>query len=388
MKVSDQTEARTRRTGTIIGVGLVIVVAGVAAYWGIVSRAHAMDRLERDTQAMAITTVAVERPVRGSLQQELVLPGTTQAFTDAPVYARTNGYLKARYVDIGSRVRAGQLLAEIDTPEVDQQLQQARADLATAQANAHLAEITAARYRNLIKSDSVSQQDLDDANGSLASKQAAVDSARYNVKRLEQLYAFKKIVAPFAGVITARNVDVGALIDSGNSARELFHIADTSKLRVFVSVPEVYSRQATHGVPAKLTLEEWPGRAFTGVITRTADAIDVSSRTMRTEIDVDNPRNELLPGAYVQVHLQLPTPSATFRLPVNALIFRDQGLQVATVDADHKIVLKTVTPGRDLGTAIEIVSGLDGHESIVVNPPDSITAGEEVRVASDAGGQS
>ncbi|HEY7791285.1 MAG TPA: efflux RND transporter periplasmic adaptor subunit [Vicinamibacterales bacterium] len=377
-----------KRTGTLIALALVLVAAAAAAYWGIASRAHAMDRLARDTEAMAITTVAVEHPIRGSLQQELVLPGTMQAFTDAPVYARTNGYLKARYVDIGSRVRAGQVLAEIDTPEIDQQLQQARADLETAKANEHLAEITAQRYQNLIKSESVSQQDLDDANGNLASKQATVDSALYNVKRLEQLYAFKRIIAPFAGVITARNVDVGALIDSGNSARELFHIADTSKLRVFVSVPEAYSREAAHGVPATLTLDEFPGRSFAGVITRTADAIDVSSRTMRTEIDVDNARRELLPGAYAQVHLQLPTPTSTFRLPVNALIFRGQGLQVATVDANSRIVLETVTPGRDLGTAIEIVSGLTGDESVVVNPPDSITTGEQVRVAAPAEGRS
>jgi RND family efflux transporter MFP subunit len=381
MSVRQESEASPRRTGTLIVVVLVLVAGAVAALWGINARARAMTALAGETREMAMTTVAVIRPERGAPQQEIVLPGTTRAFVDAPIYARTNGYLKARYVDIGSHVRAGQLLAEIDTPEIDQQLQQAKADLATAEANERLAHTTAERYRNLIRTDAVSQQDLDDANGSDEAKQATVESARDNVRRLQELYGFKRIVAPFAGVITARNVDVGALIDSGNSARELFHVASVSKLRVYVNVPELYSREATPGLPAALTLAEWPGRRFTGTITRTSGAIDVASGTMQTEIDVDNPGGDLMPGAYVQVHLELPSAQSTFRLPVNALIFRGQGLQVAEVGHDDHIVLKAVTPGRDFGNEIEVLAGLTGDERVVVNPPDSIVDGQAVRVA-------
>src|SRR5205085_8604913 len=221
-----------------------------------------------------------------------------QAFSDASIYARTSGYLKKWYVDIGAQVRAGQLLADIDTPELDQQLQQARADLATAQANARLAQTTAERYRDLIRSDSVSRQDLDNANGNLEAREAASESARANVKRLEQLQAFRRIEAPFAGVVTARNTDIGALIDSGSNARELFHVAAVHKLRVFVNIPEVHSRAARPGLSADLTLKEFPGRRFTGTLTRTSSAIEVASRTLLTESDVDSARNELLPGSY------------------------------------------------------------------------------------------
>ncbi|HVC21161.1 MAG TPA: efflux RND transporter periplasmic adaptor subunit [Vicinamibacterales bacterium] len=382
MDVREETEspARGGRFAPLAVVAVVLLVAAGTAFWGITSRARAMTALARRTDALAVTTVSVIHPARGAPRQEIVLPGTTQAYTDAPIYARTNGYLKARYVDIGAHVRAGQLLAVIETPEVDQELQQARADLATAEATLRLARITALRYRHLIATDAVSQQDLDNANGDFAAKQAIVESARYNVKRLEELEGFSRIVAPFAGVITARNVDVGALIDSGSSAKELFHIASTRTLRVYVDVPELYVREATPGLPAALTLAEWPGRRFTGRIVRTAGAIDVASRTMRTEIDVANPHEELLPGAYVQVHLELPTPASTFRLPSDALIFRSAGLQVATVVDGNRVQLQTVTPGRDFGTQMEILAGLTGDESIIVNPPDSIVSGEHVQV--------
>ncbi|MDE3154618.1 MAG: efflux RND transporter periplasmic adaptor subunit [Acidobacteriota bacterium] len=381
MSVTQERTEGGRRTGTLVAVVVVLLAAGGAAWSGIASRARAMETLTRETDEMAITTVAVVTPEKGSPQQEIVLPGTTRAFVDAPIYARTTGYLKARYVDIGSRVRAGQLLAAIDTPEVDQQLQQARADLATAEANERLARTTADRYRNLIGTDAVSRQDLDDANGSLEAKRAIVESAQDNLKRLEQLHAFKRIVAPFAGIITARNVDVGALIDPGGNAKELFHIASTGKLRVYVGVPELYVPLTKPGVTATLTLQEYPGRTFTGSVVRTAGAIDVASRTMQTEVDVANPDGTLLPGSYVQVHFELPTPQSTFRLPINTLIFRGQGLQVAVVRPDGRVALKTVAPGRDFGTSMEILSGLTGHESIVINPPDSIQDGQRVRVA-------
>jgi len=361
--------------------GTVLLVAALGtALWGISTRTKALDAVTRETREMAVPSVSVTTPERAAPQEEIVLPGTMQALKEAPVYARVNGYLKRWTVDIGTRVRTGQLLAEIDTPELDQQLMQARADLATADANAKLARTTADRYRDLIKSDSVSQQDLDNANGNLDAKQAAVESARANVRRLEQLQAFRRIEAPFDGVITARNTEVGALIDSGSNARELFHISAMDRLRVFVNVPEVYSRAAAPGLKAELTLKEFPERRFTGVLVRHSNSIDVASRTLLTEIDVDNPKGELLAGSYAEVHIKLPTPASTLKLPVDSLIFKADGLQVALIDHANKVAMVPVTTGRDFGDSVEIVSGLNGSERVVLNPPDSLTAGQVVRV--------
>jgi len=371
------------RKGPILGAIALLAAVG-AVMWGVSTRTRALGVVTQETREMAVPSVAVVTPTRGAPQEEIVLPGTMQAFTDAPIYARTNGYLKKWYLDIGARVRAGQLLAEIDTPDVDQQLQQARADLSTAQANARLAQTTAERYRDLIESDSVSRQDLDNANGNLEAREAAVESARANVKRLEQLQAFRRIEAPFDGVITARNVDIGALIDSGGNAKELFHVAAVHRLRVFVNVPQVYSRAATAGLSADLTLKEFPGRRFTGTLARTSNAIDVASRTLLTEIDVDNPRNELLPGSYAEVHIKLPSAATTLELPVDALIFKGDGLQVATVDAQNRIALVTVSSGRDFGEMVEILSGLTGSERVVSNPPDSLSPAQTVRVVAAA----
>jgi RND family efflux transporter MFP subunit len=367
--------------GPVAGGLLLAVIALGLALWGISTRAKALSVVTRETRELAITTVAVIKPERGAPTQEIVLPGTMLAFTDAPIYARTNGYLRKWYVDIGSRVRAGQVLADIDTPEVDQALEQARADLATAEANTRLAQSTAERYRDLIKTDSVSKQDLDNANGSLEAKATAVTSAAANVRRLEQLHAFGKIVAPFDGVVTVRNTDVGALIDSGSNAKELFHVAAVHRLRVFVNVPEVYSRAARPGIKADLTLTEFPGRPFTGTLARTAESIDVASRTLLAEIDVENPKGELLPGSYAEVHLKLPTDASTFKLPVNAVIFRTEGVRVAVVGAGGTVTLQPVTLGRDYGNSVEVVSGLTGDEHVVVNAPDSIETGQTVRVA-------
>jgi RND family efflux transporter MFP subunit len=371
------------KKGPIVGV-IVLLGAIGAVMWGVSTRTRALGVVTQETRDMAVPAVAVVTPTRGAPHEEIVLPGTIQAFTDAPIYARTNGYLKRWHVDIGARVQAGQLLAEIDTPELDQQLLQARADLATTQANARLAQTTAERYRDLITSDSVSRQDLDNANGNLEAREAAVESARANVKRLEQLQAFRRIEAPFAGVITARNTDIGALIDSGSNAKELFHVAAVNKLRVFVNVPQVYSRAAHTGLSADLTLKEFPGRRFTGTLARTANSIEVASRTLLTEIDVDNPRNELLPGSYAEVHIKLPTATTTLQLPVDALIFKADGLQVATVDAHNRVALVTVTSGRDFGDMVEILSGLSGGERVVSNPPDSLSPGDAVRVVTQA----
>ncbi len=364
----------------MIGASVLLVLAVGAAYRGINTRVNALATVTKETQESAVPAVAVTTPERGVPQEEIVLPGTMQAFTDAPIFARTNGYLRKWYADIGTHVRAGQLLAEIDAPELDQQLQQARADQATAEANARLAQTTATRYRDLIKTESVAQQDLDNANGNLEARQAAAESARANVKRLEQLHAFTRIEAPFDGVITARSTDVGALIDSGSNAHELFHVADTRRLRVFINVPEVYSRSAQPGIKAELTLKEYPGHRFTGTLARTAEAIDVASRTLLTEIDVDNPKGELLAGSYCEAHLKLPQATPTLKLPASAIIFRTDSLQVGVVDAAHRVTLKTVTIGRDFGNTVEIVSGLSDHDQVIVNPPDSVVSGEQVRV--------
>ncbi len=352
--------------------GLILAVAAVAR--GVSTRSHALAIVAQETQEQAVPAVAVVTPERGSPQEEILLPGTIQAFSDAAIYARTNGYLKKWYADIGTRVRAGQLLAEIDTPEVDQQLQQARAELSTAQANARLAQTTAERYRDLIKSDSVSRQDLDNANGNLEARDAAVCSSDL------QLQAFRRIEAPFDGVVTARNTDIGALIDVGSNNKELFHVAAVRTVRVFVNVPQVYSRAAQPGLTATLALKEFPDRRFTGKLTRTANAIDVASGTLLTEIDVDNKNGELLPGAYAEVHLKLPSPAETLKLPVDALIFKSDGLQVATVDAANRVALVSVTTGRDYGDSVEVVAGLKGGERVVANPPDSLTPGQIVRV--------
>jgi RND family efflux transporter MFP subunit len=365
----------------------VIVVAVVVS--GILPRIHARAALDRETAAMAIPTVSVVHPKRGAPGQEVVLPANVQAYIDAPIYARTNGYLKHWYVDIGVRVKAGQLLADIETPEIDQQLRQSRADLATSEANLHLSQITATRYADLLKTDSVSKQDADNAAGDYAAKQASVQSAQANVKRLQELQAFEKIYAPFQGVITARNTDIGALIDSGSSGgarTELFHIAQPDKLRVYVNVPEAYSQAAKPGLTADLALSEFPGRLFQGTLVRTASAIEPSTRTLLVEIRVNNPTGTLLTGAYAEVHLKLPTATSAFILPVNTLLFRSEGLRVAAISDGRHAELRQVTLGHDFGSEVEVVAGLSGNESIVVNPPDSLVSGEEVRIAQPAAG--
>jgi len=383
----DRSPGRSSRRWWILALALAIVAAIVVS--GVLPRIHARASLDKDTAEMAIPTVSVVHPKRGTPAQEVVLPANVQAYIDAPIYARTNGYLKHWYVDIGARVKAGQLLADIETPEVDQQLRQSRADLATSEANMNLSKITATRYADLLKTDSVSQQDADNAAGDYEAKQATVQSAQANVKRLEELQAFEKIYAPFEGVITARNTDIGALIDSGSSGgtrTEMFHIAQPDKLRVYVNVPEAYSQAAKPGLTAQLALSEFPGRLFPGTLIRTANAIDQSTRTLLVEIRVNNPVGTLLSGAYAEVHLKLPTPTTAFILPVNTLLFRSEGLRIVAVNDNRRTELKPITLGHDFGSEVEVVAGLAGNESIVVNPPDSIVAGEEVRIAQPAAG--
>jgi len=363
---------------------LALVIAVLLVVFGILPRIQARTALRQETMRMAVPTVAVVQPKRSAPAQEIVLPANVQAFADAPIYARTNGYLKRWYVDIGSRVKEGQLLAEIDTPEVTQQLRQARADLGTAQANLNLSKITADRYQGLLKTDSVSKQESDNAAGDYEAKQANVQSAQANVKRLEELQSFQRIYAPFSGVITARNTDVGALINSGSSSgngNELFHITQPDKLRVYVSVPQIYSQAAKAGITADLTLAEFPGRRFQGKLVRTANAIDPTSRTLLVEIAVDNPTGQLFTGSYAEVHFKLPTPTTSLILPVDTLLFRSEGLRVATVGQGQKVELKQITIGHDFGSEVEVVAGLNGNEDVIVNPPDSVVEGEAVRIA-------
>ncbi len=366
---------------------LALVFVVLLIVFGILPRIQARTALRQETTRMAVPTVAVVRPKRSAPAQEIILPANVQAFADAPIYARTNGYLKRWYVDIGAHVKAGQLLADIDTPEVTQQLRQARADLATSQANLNLSKITASRYGDLLKTDSVSKQESDNATGDYEAKQAALQSAQANVKRLEELQSFQKIYAPFSGVVTARNTDVGALINSGSSGgngNELFHIAQPDRLRVYVSVPQIYSQVAKPGITADLTLAEFPGRRFQGTLMRTANAIDPTSRTLLVEIAVNNPTGQLFTGSYAEVHFKLPTPQSSLILPVNTLLFRSEGLRVAIVSQDQKVSLKQITLGHDFGSEVEVVAGLDGSENVIVNPPDSVVDGEPVRIAQGA----
>jgi RND family efflux transporter MFP subunit len=363
---------------------VVVLIAVGAVIGGIVPRLKAKADLRIATNDLAVPTVNVAHPKAGSPQSEIVLPGNIQAFADSPIYARTNGYLKKWYADIGARVKSGQLLAEIETPEVDQQLDQAAADLNTARANYRLSEITAARYQDLLKTDSVSRQEVDNATGDFEAKKAMVASAESNMRRLQQLQSFEKIYAPFDGVITARNTDIGHLIDSGASspAMELFHIAALHTLRVYVSLPQQYSQAADLGLSADLTLEEFPGRRFKGKLARTANSIDLATRTLLVEVDVDNPTGELLPGAYAQVHLNVPSGPPSVILPVSALIFRSQGLQAAIVENGDRAELKDIVVGKDFGNEVEVVSGVTRNDLVIVNPPDSLISGEMVRVIS------
>src|SRR5215469_2034142 len=377
-------ERRPGRRWIMAVVAFLIVAAVIIS--GIVPRVRARATLRAETNQLAAPTVLVVQPKHAAASQEIILPANVQAFKDAPIYARTNGYLKRWYVDIGGRVKAGQLLAEIDTPEVEQQLRQARADLATAEANVKLSEITATRYQGLLKTDSVSQQDADNASSDYAAKKAIVQSAEANVHRLQDLSSFQKIYAPFSGVITQRNTDIGQLIDSGSSGgtkAELFHIAAPDPLRVYVNVPQVYSQLTKPGLKADLTLAEFPGRHFEGTLVRTADAIDQTTRTLLIEIQVHNPTGELLTGAYAELHLKLPSNVSTFTIPVNTLLFRSEGLRVASVK-DNKATLIPITLGRDFGNEVEVLTGLNGDEHLIVNPPDSIVSGEPVRMAQPA----
>jgi RND family efflux transporter MFP subunit len=321
-------------------------------------------------------------PKQTAPADEIILPGNVQPFITSPIYSRTNGYLKKWYFDIGAHVKKGQLLAIIETPEVDQQLQQARSNLLTAQANLELASVTKNRYQGLLKSNAVAQQDVDNAVGTYNANKSIVEADRAAVEQYSALASFEKIYAPFDGVITARNTDIGDLINSGSGTgvrTDLFHIAQPGKLRVYVNVPEEYSQGIKTGMIANLSLAEFPGRKFQGKLVRTAEAINVTTRTLLIEIDLENPSGTLLSGSYAEVHLAVPTKPSTFLLPVNTLIFRSEGLHVGVVK-DGKVALTAVTPGHDFGNEIEIVAGLKPDDQVIINPPDSIVSGQAVQI--------
>ena len=374
---------RARWLSLVVAVAAVLL--GIVVYSGIHERAEAQRRLGVATERAAITTVNVVHPQLAAASQEIVLPGYTQPFSDTPIYARTDGYLKRWYFDIGARVQKGQLLAEIDTPEIDQQLDQARAELKTAQANEQLAAITAARWQNLLKTNSVSKQETDQAVSDLSAKQATVDSMTANVHRLEQLQSFEQVYAPFSGVVTARNTDIGALINAGagGQPQELFHMAAVDKLRVYVALPEVDLRAAQDGAKATLTLDEFPGQTFEGIIVRNSDSINLASRTLNVEVDVNNPGDRIKTGAYAFVHLKLPDNSShaaeSLVIPANTLLFRSEGLRVGVV-RDNQAQLVPITIGRDYGSSVEVVAGLNPTDQIIVNPSDSLTTGTAVQI--------
>ena len=365
-------------TNILIILIMLACIAGVVIS-GIVPRMKAAEDLRSETASLAIPTVAVIQPKRGAPTQVVTLPANIQPYTDAPIYARTNGYLKKWYVDIGAHVKTGQLLAEIETPEVDHQVDQARAELATAEANLSLAQITTDRYQDLLKTESVSKQEADNASGDFQAKKATVQSAQSNLNRLEELKSFQKIYAPFDGVVTARNTDVGALIGSG-PAKELFHIASTERLRVYVSVPQIYSRVAKPGLVADLSLAEFPGRVFKANLVTTSEAIDAASRTLLCEFSAENPKGDLLPGAFAEIHMKLPSAASTYILPVSAFLFRSEGMRVAIVK-HNQAELIPVTLGRDFGNDTEVISGLTGNDTVIINPPDSLISGQTVRIA-------
>ena len=374
---------RSTRKSPLFLVFLIIVVAlVVAGAFLMFQRRSEYQALASNTEALAVPTVAVIHPSAEPGDENLVLPGTLQAYVESPIYARTNGYLQKWYHDIGSRVAKGELLADIDTPEVDQQLSQARADLNTAQANASLSQITASRYSELLKTDGVSKQEVDNANGDLEAKRATVESFQANVRRLEELESFKHVYAPFSGVITRRNVDIGTLINAGNggTSQQLFFLAQTDPIRVYVNVPEMYASSIHAGLGAYLELTQYPGRKFDGRVVRSAEAIDLSTRTLLTEVDVPNKSGELLPGGFAQVHLLVKVTGQRMQVPVNALLFRSEGLRAVLIDSNHRTHLQPVVIGRDYGNTLEVLSGLKADDWIVLNPPDSLEDRQAVHV--------
>jgi len=365
---------------------IALAIAIALAVWGILSRVSARNTLSRQTAITAATSVVTVKPTVAPGSEALVLPGSVQANYEAPIYARTNGYLRVWYMDIGTPVKKGQLLAEIESPEVDQQLSQALADLATAEANYVFAKSTDVRWQGLLATESVSKQDAEQRAGDAAAKKAAVQSAAANVARLRDMESFKRVLAPFDGVVTQRNTDIGALINAGQSpGAALFRVADTHRLRIYVSVPQPYASSIRPGMSADLVFTERPDKHYPATVAFTAQALDPASRTLQVELQVENPRRELFPGSYAEVHFNLAAAAPILRLPANAVLFRAEGLLVAAVGSDHRVRLKRIAEGRDFGSSIEVLEGIDAADDIVINPPDSITDGALVLVVTQPG---
>jgi RND family efflux transporter MFP subunit len=393
VKLTEHPEGNGKGPGALLRwFFILVIIFAVLGIYAVSQRMSEHKALAQQTEQMAVPYVSVIRASPIDADSEMVLPGNLKPYVESPLYARTNGYLKKWYKDIGSHVQKGDLLAEIDTPEIDQQLAQARADLVTSQANLSLSTLTATRYQDLIKSDSVSRQDLDNANGDLAARRAMAQSADANVKRLEEMESFRHVYAPFAGIITQRNVDTGTLINAGNggtATKEMFDLAQIDPMRVFVAVPQSYSPSIHLGLKACLSLTELAQRKFCGQVVRTANSIDPNTRTLLTEVDVPNPSGTLLPGSYAEVHFDVRVTGQRLSLPVNALLFRPDGTMAAVVGPDNRINLKQLTIGRDFGNALEVLQGIDPTDRIVVNPPDALEQGEPVNLApQDAPGSS
>lgn len=379
-----------QKTGRGRAAMVALLVLLVGGGFSVARRFSEHKALVKETEKLAVPTVAVINPSTEPASEELVLPAQLQAYAESAIYSRTNGYVLRWYKDMGSHVKKGELLADIDTPEVDQELSQARATRQQIEAQLQLAKSSAERWDNLRKTDSVSQQEADQEMSAYRQAQANMAATDANVRRLEQLESFKHIYAPFAGVITRRNTDVGALINAGSAgqSRELFNLAQVDPLRVFVSVPQMNAPSIRAGMPAYIELREYPGQKFSGKVVRTADAIDPATRTLNTEVDLPNHDGHLLPGAYAQLHFAVPIKTTRISVPVNALLFRPEGPRVAVVGQDGKVHLRSIIIGRDFGTKVEVLGGLDVSDRIVVNPADSLEDGQEVNIKTGGGAQS
>ncbi|MGC1650867.1 MAG: efflux RND transporter periplasmic adaptor subunit [Candidatus Sulfotelmatobacter sp.] len=370
------------RTAVIIVV-LVVVVLVLSGAASMFSRFRAGRALAKETEIDSVATVAVVHPVAEKPDEELVLPASLQAYEESPIYARTSGYLLRWYRDIGSHVKQGELLADIDTPEVDQELSQARASRQQSAAQLDIAKISADRWQNLRKTDSVSQQENDMQTNAYQQAVANLAAADANVRRLEELESFKHVYAPFSGVLVKRNVDPGALINAGSVGMELFILAKVDPLRVFTNVPQAYSPAIKNGMPAYITLQEISGQKFRGTVARTAEAIDPATRTLLTEVDVPNKDGRLLRGSFGEVHFSPSINTEKVTVPVNAMLFRQEGPQLAIVGPDNKVQLRPITIGRDYGTTLEILGGVSVEDRIIINPSDSLEDGQTVNVAAD-----
>jgi membrane fusion protein, multidrug efflux system len=381
---SPESKTSTRGAGFVaLIIVAILVIAGAVT---LLQRAAAQRALADETERAAVPVVAVVHPTAEKPDEDLMLPGSLQAFQESPIYARTSGYLLKWYKDIGSRVTKGELLAEIDTPEIDQELHQAQAARQQIVEQVQLAKSSATRWQDLRKSDSVSQQETDERSSAFQQAQANLAAADANLKRLQQLESFKHVYAPFAGVITKRNVDPGALINAGSAGRELFDIAQVDTLRVFVNVPQAYTPSIHAGMSAAVTMQEFPGQKFEGKVARTADAIDPATRTLLTEVDVTNRDGRLLPGSYGQVHFSVKYGANKVTIPVNAMLFRAEGARVAVVGSDSKVHLRPISIGRDYGTTLEVLDGVTVGDQVIVNPSDSLEEGQLVRIAENKPG--